>query len=315
MTVTPRGVSASVGGKYARTTVHSSGRVTSSVSLPGTGISYVSTSGGQKRASTPSPRERVVAPARPVTPGAFAPRWEKALYKALAAGEVNALEGIARNDPAARNVCMVLDGFMYEGPDRDARIRPIFEDLWRSGFEPATDPFITKYVALAATTISIAPGVRAELPLSRDAIGLVLVELRQESGDLAGAVEVAESLEPSAPAAVSLAELYAGQERWNDVVDLTNGITGTDEFSTYLQIQRGVALRMQGFFDASREAFKPIIARRLQPPQLKHQALVERAMTYAAEGKKAMARKDLERVLAEDATYPGLADLLANLSA
>lgn len=33
--------------------------------------------------------------------------------------------------------------------------------------------------------------------------------------------------------------------------------------------------------------------------------------TYLAEGKKAMARKDYERVLADDASNPGLHDMLA----
>lgn len=248
-----------------------------------------------------------------MTPSAFAPRWEKALFKALRAGDVDAFVGIAQNDPAARHVCMVLDGFMYEGADRDARIWPMFEELWRSGYDPSADPFLTKYLAEATTTIGIASGIRASLPLSRDAIGLVLVELRQEHGDLNGAVEVAEALDPSAPAAVSLAELYAVQERWNDVVDLTNGISGVDEFTSYLLIQRGAALRMLGFFDAARESFKAVLARRSLASELRHQALVERALTYQAEGKKAMARKDLERILAEEANYPGLHSLLDSL--
>lgn len=37
-------------------------------------------------------------------------------------------------------------------------------------------------------------------------------------------------------------------------------------------------------------------------------------MMYLKDGKRSMARKDLERVLAEDATYPGLRDLLATLT-
>lgn len=86
-----------------------------------------------------------------------------------------------------------------------------------------------------------------------------------------------------------------------------------DEFTSYLLIQRGAALRMLGFFDAARESFKAVLARRSLASELRHQALVERALTYQAEGKKAMARKDLERILAEEANYPGLHSLLDSL--
>lgn len=43
--------------------------------------------------------------------------------------------------------------------------------------------------------------------------------------------------------------------------------------------------------------------------------MLERARTYEAEGKRGMARKDLERIMAEDSTYEGLADALASLEA
>jgi lipoprotein NlpI len=43
---------------------------------------------------------------------------------------------------------------------------------------------------------------------------------------------------------------------------------------------------------------------------LRHLALVERGQCYFAEGKRAMARKDFQKVLAENANYPGLADQL-----
>lgn len=42
-----KSVGMSVGGKGARYTVNSSGRRTKSVGIPGTGLSYVSTSGGK----------------------------------------------------------------------------------------------------------------------------------------------------------------------------------------------------------------------------------------------------------------------------
>jgi Tfp pilus assembly protein PilF len=43
--------------------------------------------------------------------------------------------------------------------------------------------------------------------------------------------------------------------------------------------------------------------------------LAERSQNYVAQGKKAQARKDLERILAEDSDYPGLRERLADLTA
>lgn len=49
-----KSVSMSVGGKGARYTVNSSGQRTKSVGIPGTGLSYVSTSGGRKKSRSKS---------------------------------------------------------------------------------------------------------------------------------------------------------------------------------------------------------------------------------------------------------------------
>jgi Tfp pilus assembly protein PilF len=44
-------------------------------------------------------------------------------------------------------------------------------------------------------------------------------------------------------------------------------------------------------------------------------ALAERAQNYLEQSKNAMARKDLERILAEDSDYPNVREELAKLSA
>ena len=54
---------------------------------------------------------------------------------------------------------------------------------------------------------------------------------------------------------------------------------------------------------------------RARAAPIRHLALAERAQNYLAQGKKAMARKDLERILAEDSNYPNVREQLAKLSA
>ena len=52
---------------------------------------------------------------------------------------------------------------------------------------------------------------------------------------------------------------------------------------------------------------------RKRNPIVRHRGWFERARCYEAEGKRAMARKDLESILAEDSTYHGLTEALAEL--
>jgi len=317
MTVTPHGVSTSLGVRGARVTAHSS------IGIPGSGVSNVKT---VRSGATASPRRTpttgwaaasapVPAPQEPPKPTMFAPKWEKALHKAaIRDRDPEAIHAVAVAFPEARVVAAVLEAVLGDMPKGDgAGLRNHLGWAWSQGIDPASDPFFMRYLPRAGFTLEVAPGVSATLPLSRDAIGLLLAEAYQEAGDLPAAVAVVEEVTPSTVAAVSLAELYAAQARWSDVVDLTNGLTNGDEAAMFLLIQRAEALRVTGTPGAAREALKEALRPRSRPAGLRHRAYVERAYTYLAEGKPGMARKDLERVLADDASYPGLAEALASL--
>jgi len=324
MTVTPRGMSVSAGVRGARVTAHTSGRVTRTVGIPGTGISHVSTSTttsraratGQGRPSAPRAAAGHPQAPRPQTapkPGMFAPKWEKELHKiTVAAPDLDALPRVGDNYPEARPITALLEAAFSAIPRGDyGRAVGLLTWLTDTGNDPAASAFLQKFLPHLAIDLPIAEGITVSLPPSRDLIGLMLAEALQAAGDLPAAAVVVEQLEPSSIAAVSLAELYAGQGLWDAVVELTNGITNEDEPSTYLLIQRGIALRKQGFPDASREALKEALRIRSRPAALRHLALIERAQTYIAEGKRALGRKDFEKVLAEDSRYPGLQEHLA----
>lgn len=328
MTVTPRGISTSVGGKAGRVTVNSQGRVTQTVRIPGTGISHVSTSSVRtaRGAAAGRPTQRTTtgrtasapaavptAPPAPKKPGLFSPAWHKALYRVLEGHPDPTIADVARLHPEARMTCMLLEVFAPSGAYHDERGKTLLEELWASGYDPARDTFLTTYAPYASGSVEVTPGIEATLPLGRTLLGLALAERRQEVGDLAGAVALVESLEPTTLAAVSLAELYTAQGRWNDVVEFTNEVDGTDDFACFLLSQRGIAFRELGYYEASREAFKRSLARRSQSSELKHHTLAQRALTYLAEGKKSMARKDYERILVDDPHFPGLTEALAAL--
>jgi tetratricopeptide (TPR) repeat protein len=124
-----------------------------------------------------------------------------------------------------------------------------------------------------------------------------------------------EQLEPTTYSAVSLAELYAQTGRWDDVIELTEGIKNEDDAAALLCVFRGQAFRQQGFHDAAHAALKEALRSRSRAAPIRHLALAERAQNYLGQGKEGMARKDLERILAEDSTYEGVREQLSELSA
>lgn len=320
MTVTPKSIGLSAGVKGARISANTSGRVTRTLSVPGTGISHVSSTGGSgSRPSASAARSRAAAiaspaPATKATPGMFAPKWEKELHRALVAKpDVSELARVGAQFEQARPLAALFEAVREAIPSGNyPRAVELTSWLFGTGYDPTQDAFVSKYLPDTAFKLGIADGIEVALPLDRNYIGLMLAELHQAVGELQAAVDVVEQLEPSTITAVSLAELYAEQDRWDEVVDLTEGLTNEDEAATFLLIQRGIAFREQGFPDAARESLKEALRIRTRPAELRQRALIERALTYLNEGKRAMARKDFERVLSENSAYPGLREHLAN---
>jgi tetratricopeptide (TPR) repeat protein len=317
LTVSKTGVGASVGGTGGRYSVHSSGRRTVSAGggvVPGV---YYQKSGSGKSGSGSRSREsgaeaQATAPSTPKKPGLFAPKGEKALYKAVKAQDAQAIKRVGDEHPDYRLPSYSLAGLMMLDTE-PAESERVLSDAFASGNDPAADKFVSTYL-FTRMELPIAKGVTAELPINRDALGLALAELKQEKDDLTGAIDVVEQLEPTTYAAVSLAELYAQAGRWDDVIELTEGIANEDDASALLCVFRGQAFREQGFHDAAHEAFKEALRSRSRAAPIRQLALVQRAQNYLAQGKKSQARKDLERVLAEDSSYEGVREQLAELA-
>ena len=248
MTVTPRGVGVSAGPRGAKLSVHSSGRLTQTLSIPGSGISHRETI--KPSARRPGSPTAPTGPSRPSptaspTPGLIAPKWEKQLWTvAIRQPSPPDIADVAKLDPRSHHVVAFLETVMHFLPSAEMHsARGRVEWLWSSGYDPVRDPFLNRYMPDLTIVLGLTAEITAALPADRDALGLLLAELRQATGDVAEAIDCVESLTPSSPAAVSLAELYASENRWQDIVDLTNDIENDDELLTYLLIQRGVGLR------------------------------------------------------------------------
>ena len=313
LNVSKRGVGASVGGGGVRYSAHSSGRKTVSARTGVPGVTYQKSVSGGRRASSRAAAAAAVAPASPSKPGLFAPKGEKQLYKAVKAEDAKAIQAVGDEHLNFRLPAYSLAGLMMLSSDESTATR-LLEQAFALGTDPGADPFVRKYL-FTQLELSIAPGVTAELPINRAAVGLALAELKQDAGDSDAAIDVVEQLEPTAYAAVSLAELYSQVGRHDDVVELTEGIKNEDDATALLLVYRAVALREQGYHDAAHETFKEALRSRSRAASVRHLALSERARNYEAQGKKGMARKDLERILAEDSDYHEVRERISALEA
>lgn len=326
MSITPRGIGYSAGVRGARISRSATGRVTRTLSIPGTGLSHVQTLSSGNRSSTTSSSTRAgsvragayqppaLAPAAP-KPGLFAPASEKALYRAVVAGapRPEELPRIAQEHPEVRVVAAALEGFFQFQLGRHERARECLAWAFTQP-DPFVLPFAVKYLSGASVAVEISDGVTAALPMDRTAVALAVAELHQAAGDLDAAIGTVERVDPPTVfAALSLAELYVEAGRYRDAVEITDGVGNADDASALLCVFRGVALREQGFHDAAREAFKEALRFRSRSPGVRHRALVERATSYLMQDRNTLARKDLEKVLAEDSDAPGLAETLAQL--
>ncbi|NUR73839.1 MAG: DUF4236 domain-containing protein [Hamadaea sp.] len=325
MTLSKSGIGYSVGVRGARLTRTARGQVVGTIGIPGTGLSYVKTlRGSAKQARKPA---KSTAPVQaeapevegipaPPQPALFAPRAEKRLYRALISDpDPAAIAEIGADYPEWEPLCAALDGLLaYRDQDFD-RAEESLAVAFDSGRDAARHPFIRRYAPYASVELELAPGVEVMLPISREAVGLTLAELYQYSDRLGLAIETVEQLEPTFSAAVSLAELYSEAGHHDEVVEMTNGLAPESDGHALLMVLRGRALKELDYFEAAREVLKQVVAKRTVDVEIRHRALLERANTYLAERKIAYARKDLQRILAEDATYPGLAEALKELDA
>ena len=313
------GIGASIGSKYARCTVHSSGRRTVSGAggiIPG--VRYQKSVGGSGRRPSAAARRRPsgpVAPPHPQAPGLFAHKYEKDFYKAVQSGDPAVFETAAAEHPEIAAAAEAIAGLLYLGKGQNDQAGRTLQAAYDSGADPSAEPLVRRWVNPEfGIILLIAPGVSAEIPLGRDLVGLALAEIKQSKGDVEGAIEVVEHLEPSHYAAVSLADLYHQADRHADVIEVTEMISNTDNASCLLCVYRAAALRQSGHPEAALQALKEALKSKARDDSVLLLGRLERARTYSQLGKLSFARRDLEAVIAKDSTFPGAHELALALA-
>lgn len=316
VTVSKTGIGMSVGATGARISKHTSGRTTRTVGVPGTGAYYrTDTMAGGKTRRSGSSSRTVSAPAAaaPARPGWFAPKAEKALHRAMRDGDVAALDAVAQAHPAYRRLAFSLAGALSTDDDPAGSVRR-FEEARDPAWTAAEMRFVDRHLGHMVLEVNAAPGVDIGVPVT-DLASVMCVSAAQDAGDHQLAADLADQLD-MADIGYRVVAVAAHHNAGNDdrVIELTDGIANTGNATMLLLTLRAAAFRRQELLDASRETLREALKSKAREPGLRHMTLLERARTYAAQGRNAQARKDCETILAEDSTVDGLADLLDTLT-
>lgn len=302
------GVSTSLGRRGASVNI-GHGRVKSTVGLPGSGISFSkSTSTASKSRNAEAVRQQTARAVQPKIPAD-----DKKVLDAISTANITLLDEIARKGKSEHALPAAMLAGLIAIESNAAWGRQMLEWVWAQGHDPAEYRLVKTYLASTRLPVQITPEIEIDEALGRNLIGLMLAEWKQADGDVHGAADIIEQLEPTPAAALSLSELYFELGRYSEVVEVTDGLENGDDVTALLLVYRGVALRELGHHESARLAFKEALRARSRSREVRFRALVERALTYHAEGKLGLARKDLDRIRAEDASYPGLADALTLL--
>jgi tetratricopeptide (TPR) repeat protein len=316
------GVSAGVPG--LRQSVNTKGQRRTTVSAPGTGLSYVSQSSSKKHATTSTrsqtPSQRATAPpARTLKPGLFAPKAEKRLFKYLSLARedvardnwVPGMEAMA-SDPALGFAASTILGCLLARLDRGAA-QPYLEATFATGYEPASDPFLAKYFSpYIEATLQVLPTIGETAMLSRRMLGLMLIPIYQAADNDDAIVSVTDALEPSPILTIirSNCILDTTPER---VAQDTEGVTNQDDTTALLVVLRGAAMRRLGYETAALEQFKEALRYPSRAAAVRHRARYERARLHLDANRPKQARADLERILADDIDFMDVQELLSQL--
>ena len=307
------GLGVSMGVRGARRSFHSSGRETTSVGIPGTGLGYVETRSGGGTSSAAPPKLEA-------KPGWFAPKHEKEFYKALQAyvnGDTEKARSLFRSasekDTGGRVLADdLLAGMLSLSAEKPDEAIPYLEEVVSSEVE-LPDELMTKYGFGGGIVLKVTERVKVEVEWSSLAAALALVECYQEQGRVDEAIGVLQQLadtDENPAILLSLCDLYAQTGAWDELVDAAAGTANNDDVTLEIRLLQARAFREQGLDEAALDAYKDALRSKKRNSELLKEARYERGKLRLAQGKSAQAMKDLQTVYAEDPRYRDVATLV-----
>ncbi|CAN2190077.1 Tetratricopeptide repeat [Candidatus Nanopelagicaceae bacterium] len=323
-------VGMSFGVRGAHYTVNSKGRRTASVGIPGTGLYAVETlSSGRKKSSRAqeslAATDRYLTGTNPPKPGLFAGKAERALNEFLldiysadstdTPAQVVEKAKTLRAQFAELRPALELISFLHAITDKELSKEATkwAPGLWKNRDALFADSLVKKYLVGIHPSVQISRGISTNLAYTMQTLGFMYVEVLQGDGKYDEALAALNDLAPDALIAISTADIELSKKDFDGAIDTTEDVENEDDVSAMLLIFRGIAFRGKGLHEAALECFKRALAKKDRSQEVLHRARFERADTYIAMGKKAMAIKDLEKILVDDPSYDGVSAKLASL--
>lgn len=266
LNVNKKSVSLTAGTRGAHYTVSSTGRRTKSFGVPGSGVSYRSTSTARTQSSsrrrTAAPAGRVPTPsAKPLKPGLFSPKAEKVLHRALLVADRHGPFSVwgpqidaACSDSRFAVAAHAMGGLIGLAEHPEWAV-PHLAAVFATGVNPERDPFIVKYVGAVGQTLSVG-GLPLAIPLSRELVGILLTAAYFQGGQADRAGEVAQALPDTAVCRLVRTDLALERHLPAEAVTLTDRLTNTDDVTALSLALRAQALREVGQLDAAIEVTK-----------------------------------------------------------
>jgi tetratricopeptide (TPR) repeat protein len=281
-------------------------------SLPGTGLSYVKQLSSPKRSTGASaaPRQEAEVPEQ-TSPGLLAPRHEKAFYSALTALEADDREGALQHFLAAADTepsAAIMAATLLE--HEDPRIPQLLEPVVTSDHDFPT-ALMQKYLSDDQTEIDITRFTSATVPIDGMAAVLLLAESYQAQGrlyDAMGVLEEVEDLSGDPAVTLSLCELYATTGQWDGVIDRAQQIPVVDDVTFEIALIYGIAMHQKDLNEAAIKVFTEALRKkRGRPAAVVQEMMYARALAYEIVGKQAQAKKEFEKIYAENPSFRDVA--------
>jgi tetratricopeptide (TPR) repeat protein len=236
-------------------------------------------------------------------------RTERALVAAVAKDEVGQLVEISSADHDLSPVAQLLVGLRQAGSDPMGSSRALVAVLDEDP-PPWEHRFIRKHLPDLQVCVVLAPGVPAVIPISGDAVALLVAELLTTTGRHLDAAPLLANLHPRPEVVLALAAVHLASGHHAAAVEITERIANTDDLSALCLVARGVALRVGGRFDEALAALDQAMGDPNRHPGIIVAALGERADLLKLIGDDLAAQADIDRITALEGGEP-VADLSA----
>jgi tetratricopeptide (TPR) repeat protein len=211
--------------------------------------------------------------------------------------------------PVAADLITFLHGVTDDKTKIDALA--LGKHLWSNRASVFNEPLVSKYFKGITPSAQITRGISSNEIYNAQTLGFIYAEVLQSEEKYDDALTVLDQMIPDQLVAISIADIELITKKYDEAIETTEDIENEDDATAMLLVLRGIAFREKTLNDAAVECFKRALSRKDRSEGLLHRALFERAETYARMGKKAMAVKDLEKILVDEPQYPEVEEKLA----